>query len=181
MLCERCNEREATIHYTELVNGVRSEHHICSECASKLMPAEYGSMFGADMPFARFLTGLFAAGRSETDEADDSMAHIVCPKCGMNFEEFTRVGKFGCAECYNVFGPLIDDNIRKIHGSNVHTGKRYDGAVQADEEEQPGKEQINTEEEIRLLQAKLKEAVELENYEDAALLRDRIRELRNLD
>lgn len=58
MLCERCNEREATIHYTELVNGVRSEHHICSECASKLMPAEYGSMFGADMPFAKFLTGL---------------------------------------------------------------------------------------------------------------------------
>ena len=103
MLCERCNEREATIHYTELVNGVRSEHHICSECASKLMPAEYGSMFRADMPFAKFLTGLFAAGRADAGTADDPMAHIVCPKCGMNFEEFTRVGKFGCAECYNVF------------------------------------------------------------------------------
>ena len=75
MLCERCNEKEATIHYTELVNGVRSEHHICSECASKLMPAEYGSMFGADMPFAKFLTGLFAAGRADAGTADDTMAH----------------------------------------------------------------------------------------------------------
>ncbi|MDD6797149.1 MAG: UvrB/UvrC motif-containing protein [Clostridia bacterium] len=181
MLCENCNENEATIHYTEVINGVKNEHHLCSECASKLDLAYYGNMFGTELPFAKLLTGLFAAGKAAAGTEENPMAHIICPQCGMNFEEFTRVGKFGCAECYNVFGPLIDDNIRKIQGSSEHMGKKYANAKkeEVDLPDVMQKEKFSDKhEEIALLQAKLKEAVELENYEDAASLRDRIRSLK---
>lgn len=181
MLCENCNENEATIHYTEVINGVKNEHHICSECASKLDLGYYGNMLGAELPFAKLLTGLFAAGRAAAGSGESPMAHIICPQCGMNFEEFTRVGKFGCAECYNVFGPLIDDNIRKIQGSSEHMGKKYANVKKEDVDLSDVIEseiKFDGHEEIELLQAKLKEAIELENYEDAANLRDRIRELK---
>lgn len=180
MLCENCNENEATIHYTEVINGVKSEHHICGECAAKLDLGGYGAMFGGELPFARLLTGLFAAGRASGSE-ENPMAHIICPQCGMNYEEFTKVGKFGCAECYSVFGPLIDDSIRKIQGSSEHRGKKYADANRrdADLEDAPqGTDVLSDEEEIKLLQAKLKAAIEIEDYEEAADLRDRIKSLK---
>lgn len=181
MLCERCNENEATIHYTEVVNGTRSEHHLCSECAAKLDLSYYGNMFGSDMPFAKLLTGLFSAARPAAGTEDDPMTRIICPQCGMNFEEFTRIGKFGCAECYNVFGPLIDDNIKKIHGSSEHIGKKYSdtagGCTDIDNRQSRCGSELDRQEEIELLKAKLKESIALENYEDAAKLRDKIREL----
>lgn len=180
MLCEKCQENEATIHYTELVNGVRAEHHLCSACAQTLDLSGYANVLNSDFPFARLLTGLFAAGRASSLAAENPMAHVVCPKCGMNYEEFTHVGKFGCSECYNVFGPLIDENMKKIHGNNVHTGKKYHVNPEGEAENAAQKTSIpkmSKEEELLLLQAKLKEAIELENYEDAAHLRDTIKAL----
>lgn len=179
MLCENCNENEATIHYTEIINGVKSEHHICSECAAKLDFGGYGSMLGGQLPFARLLTGLFSAGRASGTE-ENPMAHIICPQCGMSYEEFTKIGKFGCAECYNVFGPLIDDSIKKIQGSSEHRGKEYKAAdsAEADLEEAKPDEKLNDEQEIERLQARLKAAIAIEDYESAADLRDRIKGLK---
>lgn len=125
MLCENCKENEATIHYTEIINGVKTEHHLCSECASKLDLTEYASVLDSDFPFVKLLTGLLASNGMLGEEVDTPMMHVRCPQCGMNFQEFTQVGKFGCAECYDVFGPLIEDNMKKIHGSVEHTGKVY--------------------------------------------------------
>ena len=80
MLCENCHQNEASIHYTEIINGVKKEHHICMDCARRL---NFAGM-SASRP-VRSLTN------------------------GMTFDEFTMVGKFGCAECYGVFGPLIEE------------------------------------------------------------------------
>ena len=66
----------------------------------------------ADFPFARLLTGLLAASNRSTQEQDNPMMDVKCPKCGMKYQEFIRIGKFGCADCYDVFGPLIEDNIK---------------------------------------------------------------------
>lgn len=175
MICERCNHNEASIHFTEVINGARTEHHLCSECAKKM---ELG--YGGEFSFAKLLTGLFASARQASGDATSPMAHVVCPECGMNFEEFTQVGKFGCAECYGVFGPLIDDNMKKIHGSNTHMGKVYknddinEGLI--NKAEVP---KISIADEEKLLRAKLKEAIELEEYEDAAKIRDQIKALNN--
>ena len=80
-----------------------------------------------------------------------------------------RIGKFGCADCYDVFGPLIEDNIKKLHGSVEHKGKKSNKTAQH------GNDLLD---EIAVLNAKLKEAVELENFEDAAHYRDEIKKLK---
>ena len=109
MLCDNCNKNEASIHYTEVVNGVRSEH--------------------------QFLTGLLASSGLGSEDYDNPMSHVRCPKCDMSYQEFIQMGKFGCSECYDVFGPLLDDNLKKLHGSAEHKGKIYAKAVSDDIED----------------------------------------------
>lgn len=168
MLCENCNENEATFHYTEVVNGVMSQHHLCGECAAKMGLTGF-SEHSSDFPFAKLLTGLLAASNRGSQEQDNPMMHVKCPKCGMSYSEFIRVGKFGCADCYDVFGPLIEDNIKKLHGSVEHKGKK------SKEIKNPKHDILD---EIAVLNAKLKEAVELENFEEAAYYRDEIKKLK---
>ena len=169
MLCEKCNENEATFHYTEVVNGIMTQHHLCSECAAKMGLTGFAESPSADFPFARLLTGLLAASNRSTQEQDNPMMNVKCPKCGMKYQEFIRIGKFGCADCYDVFGPLIEDNIKTLHGSVEHKGKKSNKTAQH------GNDLLD---EIAVLNAKLKEAVELDNFEDAAHYRDEIKKLK---
>lgn len=172
MLCENCNQNEATIHYTEIMNGVMKEHHVCSECAKELDLGYYSDGLNSELPFAKLLTGLLASKMLLQQENDNPMTHIICPKCGMNYNEFTKAGKFGCAECYNVFGPLIEEHIKKLHGNTVHTGKSYKSP---DDRIEPT-EDFHTD--LEILDAKLKEAITFENYEEAAKIRDEMKEIK---
>ena len=173
MLCEICKKNQATIHYTEVVNGMRTEHHVCSRCAATLNLSGYGGLLENDFPFVKLLTGLLASNEGMTSSSDLTMQHIRCPQCDMSFAEFARVGKFGCAGCYDVFGPLIEENIKKIHGDIVHKGKKYKKKQQGFSENDINKK---LEDEILNLTMKQREAVEFENYELAAKYRDEIKE-----
>jgi len=172
MLCENCNKNDATIHYTEIVNGVMSEHHICGECAKELDLSYYSDGLSSELPFAKLLTGLLASKMLLQQESNNPMTHVICPKCGMNYDEFTKVGKFGCAECYNVFGPLIEEHMKKLHGNSVHTGKQYRKLDNVTEEID------DFHKDLEILNAKLKESIQLENYEEAAKFRDEIKEIK---
>lgn len=188
MLCENCHQNEASIHYTEIINGVKREHYLCMECARKLNFSGLGDMSDTEFPFVRLLTGLLSAGGGGKELEDSPMMHVCCPGCGMSFDEFTMVGKFGCAECYGVFAPLIEDNMKRIHGDSVHRGKKYKSgsgdmpvsgerndntlAIMKDENDDP----VET---LKELNRKLREAVEIENFEEAAKLRDKIRMLKS--
>lgn len=184
MLCDNCNENEATVHYTEIINGVKNEHHLCGDCAAKLGLTDYMSIPSSEFPFVKLLTGLLASSGLIGEEVDNPMLHVKCPQCGMNFQEFTQVGKFGCAECYDVFGPLIEDNMKKLQGSVEHKGKKYrteDTKQENVSAEAPGQKEDEAAgrlDRIALLNAKLHEAVALENYEDAAKYRDEIKALK---
>lgn len=183
MLCENCHQNEASIHYTEIINGAKREHYLCMECARKLNFSGLGDMSDTEFPFVRLLTGLLSAGGGGKELEDSPMMHVCCPGCGMSFDEFTMVGKFGCAECYGVFAPLIEDNMKRIHGDSVHRGKKYKSgsgdmpvsgerddntlAIMKDENDDPV-------EILKELNRKLREAVEIENFEEAAKLRDKI-------
>lgn len=112
MLCENCKEREATVHFTEIMNGRVQKHHLCKECAAQMEMMGYASN---EVPFVKLLTGMLAAGQTQ-EQGENPLQYVRCPKCGMTYEEFTRVGKFGCAECIDVFGPLIGDHMKKLHG-----------------------------------------------------------------
>lgn len=188
MLCENCHQNEASIHYTEIINGAKREHYLCMECARKLNFSGLGDMSDTEFPFVRLLTGLLSAGGGGKELEDSPMMHVCCPGCGMSFDEFTMVGKFGCAECYGVFAPLIEDNMKRIHGDSVHRGKKYKSgsgdmpvsgerndntlAIMKDENDDP----VET---LKELNRKLREAVEIENFEEAAKLRDKIRMLKS--
>lgn len=170
MLCEKCQEREATIFYTEIINGVKSEHSLCSECAKEMD-------FGEELPFGELLSGILGAYAAENEKREDTMEQVICPSCKMSYRDYIRQGVFGCEDCYNVFEPLIEGNIKKIQGNTVHTGKRprYNKNVEIKTEV---REEETLEEKLAVLQEKLKEALREEDYEEAARLRDESRALK---
>ena len=181
MLCERCKIREANIQYTEVINGVRTEHHFCAQCARELDFGQYSASFDGEFPLAKLLSGLL--GSEEPAQDTDRLQQIQCPSCGMTYEEFVENSCFGCADCYGVFDVLIHENIKKLQGSDSHKGKRplyqgLDAGAPKEEPPVPVFERDETEEAIRAWNRKLKEALKNEEYETAAVCRDKIRELK---
>lgn len=199
MLCERCKIREANIQYTEVINGVKTEHNYCAQCAKELDFGPYSAIFDGEFPLGKLLSGLLGIGE---DHKEEKMHQIVCPTCKTSYEEFIKNSRFGCPDCYGVFDLLISDNIKQLQGSDSHTGKhpRYrsaedgtqelvgtgagtrpageDGMPGGEKGYVPGRAEPNIEEQIRVLKARLQDALSREEYETAALCRDKIKELK---
>ena len=181
MLCERCRIREASIKYTEIINGVKNEHNLCSQCAREMDFTGYSAIFDGEFPLGKLLSGLLGID-DEEDQQEDKMAQVVCPTCGTSYEEFVGNSRFGCMDCYSVFDLLMSDNIKKLQGGDAHVGKqpRYQkihpvSQVLGEEEEKP--EKVSAKEQIEILRARLASAVSNEEYELAAQYRDQIKEL----
>lgn len=189
MLCEQCKKREATVKYVEVMNGVKTEHNLCGHCAARLDIGQFSAVFEGEFSLASLLSGLL--GIQDTEKKDGRLAGVVCPSCGTTYEDFVEASRFGCADCYSVFGPLLGENIRHLQGSEKHVGKRPGHILRAAvEREERGngetKERekrdlirsLTKEEQIRLLQTRLKDALRREDYKEAAVLRDEIRGLK---
>ena len=202
MLCEICGENEATFHYSEVVNGNKTEHHLCSECAAKTDISYYTNLLDGEGRLGQLLSGLL--GMPIGGEQDDPKTHVVCPGCHLSYGEFIKNSAFGCAECYNVFGPLLDESIKKIQGSVNHQGKKPyrlmksmrstnaenmseneasviaeagDGIADSTKQEKKPT-RASLEHEIAVADKRLKQAVLEEDFEEAARLRDHIKDLR---
>lgn len=189
MLCERCKIREANIQYTEVINGVRTEHNFCAQCARELDFGPYSAIFDSDFPLGKLLSGLLGVGESQEHQKTHQ---VICPTCGTSYEEFIKNSRFGCADCYGVFDILISDNIKQLQGNDTHKGKRPRYHLKEEESRfsvgtmtdgtDPGepdeRNRVQPEEQLRILEAKLKEAIAQEEYEAAASYRDQIRSLR---
>jgi protein arginine kinase activator len=160
MLCENCGQRPAIIHVTKLQDGVTTEKHLCAECAS-----EQGGLEFALHPFqvSGMLSGFLAHIHGTTVQEED----LRCGTCGMMYSEFASSGRFGCGACYEAFGPRLLPLLRRVHGSVEHKGKiplrRGSEFAKAHEKD--------------TLKQQLEDAVKREAYEEAAALRDRIKEL----
>ncbi len=184
MLCEKCKIREANIQVVEVVNGVKSEHFFCAQCASEMDFTVTGPGLNGEMPLAKLLSNLLS--QTMKSEQKEKCTNVVCPTCGMTYEQFIRDSKFGCADCYKVFDLLIGDNIKQLQGNGQHHGKRpkymSDDIPQQVREELeasmtenvPDSEYIDK---LLDLRKKLRDAIEAEEYEDAARLRDEIKEV----
>lgn len=181
MLCERCKIREANIQYTEVIGGVKKEHHFCSQCAKELDFGPYSAIFDGEFPLGRLLSGLLGIGE---EQEKSSTSQVVCPTCGVSYDEFVKDSRFGCPDCYGVFDLLMSDNIKQLQGSEKHRGKqpknRQEEAARQTEislevPEQGVHPEENAAEQIRILEAKLKDAIRREAYESAAEYRDEIR------
>lgn len=165
MLCQKCGKHEATTHIKQVVNGEFTELYLCSDCASK---SGYGNMF-SDFGF-NDVSNFFSSFFSQPKYALGSKDVERCPKCGTSFREIVKSGKIGCADCYTKFYDLLMPSIQRIHGKTQHNGKKIESVQNEVKEE-------TAEEKIAKLKDKLQSAIEKQEFEEAAKIRDEIIEL----
>jgi protein arginine kinase activator len=144
------------------VNGNKVEMYLCEQCAKEKGQFSFGSPFG----FNDFFPAIMELNQGPSYSAVKSNVQ-VCEKCGMSYEEFQRVGKLGCSNCYTLFGELLKPLLKRLHGNTQHSGKVPENVSR----------NINTSKEIEALQELLNKAVQREEYEKAAEIRDKIRAL----
>ncbi len=171
MKCENCRQNDATIHLTEIVQNVKSEYHLCEKCARRAGINSRFSNFSLSVPdMLSFL---------DLDEVGDAVDNMACTNCGLTFFEYKRAGKLGCAHCYNCLKTSLGPIIRNYHGNDRHVGKVPSNYTVANCWPDAFPENKNREREKGLaeLRSMLQSAIADERYEDAAVLRDRIREM----
>ncbi len=159
MICEQCGKNLATTHIRTVVGGVMKEQHLCDFCAEKAGVAKLHSSSLADMLISMF--------------ADISPAKLEentrrCPVCGSTFSDIAKTGKAGCSECYKTFYNELLPYLKRVHGSIMHTGKVPNSAPLATVPE------AETTESLRI---ELNRLVAEEKYEEAAVIRDKIKKL----
>ena len=150
MLCEKCGKRNATVMYTQIVNGKKSSLNIFSQCAA------------VESLFDNFGSLLSFGTRHDTERT-------VCPLCGMTLAEFTHKGRMGCGKCYDTFRHQAKTMLQKIHGTSVHTEEK--AQAEPSQVDIPEKEKS----ELEILREKLSRAIAEEKYEEAAVIRDEIK------
>lgn len=173
MLCDKCKKNEAHIYYTEIINGEKTEQHLCEECAAEYTSFQMGTpILNQELTLGSLLSTILGNYGSTVPEKGNAQKELHCDNCGMTYSEFMKIGRFGCEKCYESFQSILDNSIRSIQGADIHTGKK------------PKKYETRTEKiikelsEIDKLTIKLQDAVEKEEFEEAARLRDRIRLLK---
>lgn len=167
MECQECHMRPATLHFTKIINGQKTEIHICEHCAK-----EKGDFHPGSNSFSihHLLSGLlgFENPMEETQESPFQTEDLQCSGCGMTYSQFVKKGKFGCAHCYETFQSKLDPIFRRVHGGNTtHKGKipkRIGSDIQARRA-------------LDELKRKLHRLIENEEFEQAAEVRDKIRAL----
>ncbi len=154
MKCQMCDS-PATVHLTEISGGIKKELHLCQGCAAKqgVATAQYQEGLSA------MLAGIANTLSHAADEKEP-----ICPHCGMSPNDFRSHGKLGCAEDYSVFSKELMPLIDNLHAGRPHKGKRPARATAI----------MDRSEELNALKAELKAAISRDDFERAAVLRDRI-------
>ena len=158
MKCEQCGSLDAVVHLTQIVNNEMSTHHLCHKCA-----AEKG-LQGSEDPSSNHLLALIDKVSSGLPDASH-MEATQCGFCDLTFGEFRKTTRLGCPQCYEAFGSQLPQLLRRIHGSDSHTGKIY---------LPPDPSASEMEKRLEGLRRKLERAVQVEDFERAADLRDEI-------
>jgi len=162
MLCDSCRERDAVVHLTTIENNAVHQLHLCERCAAeKGVEGESALM---KTPVGSFLASMGKGLDLPTGEASGETS-LKCPVCGATLDDFRESGRVGCAACYKTFEAPLRDLLRRLHGSSRHFGERYT----------PAKDGVAPPISARELREQLRKAVEAENFELAADLRDRLR------
>lgn len=161
VMCKECGIRPSKIHYTEIVNNQMITTDLCLECAeARGIDVHKSGSYGL---------GDLVAGLIDTtaQSPSEKMGLVQCPRCGFDYSDFKKVGRLGCPECYAAFEAQLLPLVRQLHGSTQHDGKSP---------KQLGPKAI-IRQELMDLKERLSQAIEKEEYEEAARIRDRIKKL----
>jgi len=173
MQCNECEKNKATIHVTKITNGVKEETYLCEECAKKQQVLLNMNIFKDNKSPKENLFSLknFLAGMLDEKITEEHLkTQDVCDVCGTTFYEFRKTGKLGCGNCLSVFRNSLIPAIKNIQGFEAHAGKIPKRAE--------GKHKLEID--IELLKKELKSKIEQEEFEDAANIRDQIKEMERI-
>ena len=158
MLCDVCHKNNATVHLTEIINDKVVEMHICQICAQVK-----ADELNKHLNISGFLGGL----ADMVGDLPQERRILKCPSCGFSYGDFKKKGRLGCGKCYETFRGLLLPLLKKIHSATTHTGKTPTSL------DKKATSQLKVAE----LHQRLRRAIQLEEYEEAAKLRDQIKEL----
>ena len=164
MLCQICGKNPASVHFTEIHDNKMSEIHVCERCAEEKgmhTPPQQHKFEIADI--------LADMVDKMTPTEEERIGHVQCPRCGLLYSSFKETGRLGCSECYTAFQFQMRPLLRRIHGDTRHRGKSptHGGTGTSSSGAR----------EMQRLHDDLQRAVEREEFEKAAGIRDEIRRL----
>jgi protein arginine kinase activator len=159
MLCSICKEREATVHLTQITGDKMQKVDLCEECSKTK-----GINDPAGFNLADLLLGL---GASQELEQAGGGVEIKCSRCGFTQADFKKAGRLGCPECYKTFAEGLEGLLKSMHKGTRHVGKVPESLRQ----------NRDLSDRLKALQKKLAKAIEDENFEQAAHLRDEIKQM----
>ncbi len=169
MKCQRCSDKDATVHLKEVSGGELREIHLCESCANEKgfhLVIEHNKLSIASQ-FIWMAENLYP-------ESSGKVGAVQCSGCGMRYSQFSRAGRVGCEACYDAFQPQLQKILVRVHGATRHKGRTPgslgDAATAVETAAPPGPR-------ISDLREKLRRAIQNEEYESAATIRDQIREL----
>ena len=148
------------MHLTEIVNGQMKKIDLCEKCAK-----EKGVTDPQGFALADLLLGLGASS-----EMDSAGPELECSTCGFTQVDFKKTGRLGCSTCYTVFSEPLEGMLKQMHKGTQHIGK-VPKALRAQLDITKQQDQLNEQ---------LQKAIEMENYEEAARLRDHLKELESV-
>jgi protein arginine kinase activator len=160
MLCDSCRERDAVVNLTRVVNNNVVMLHLCEQCA-----ADQGVETTVSTP-KHPLGDLLQTAQLQVAAAGTDGNR--CTFCGTTMADFRSTGRWGCSQCYTTFEQGMRDLLRRVHGSSRHLGRAYRA---------PQGEELERSAVLGELKDRLRRAIENEQFELAADLRDRIRVL----
>jgi len=159
MLCEKCKKNAATVHMQQFIGGMKKEIHLCQECSFQMdMPISIENIFQGFLTSLQSMTATMSAKNPPV---------APCSRCGMTGEQFKSGGKLGCEACYQAFAKEIEALFKNVQSATRHEGK-FPRRMGVD---------LRVRREADSLRLQLKKAVDDENYEEAARLRDQLRSI----
>ena len=162
MQCSICKEKPATVHLTQIVGEKMQKLDLCEECAKAKGvndPTSFGLLADVDL--------VLGLGASQQIEQAAGGLQLKCPRCGFTQADFKKSGRLGCPECYRTFAEGLGGLLKTMHKGTRHTGKAPESLRQSREQS----------DRLKTLQKKLDKAIETEDFEQAAVLRDEIKRM----
>lgn len=160
VLCSDCKKRPACVHITQIINNQKTEKNLCEECAKSI--GEVSFSFDNQFHVHDFLKGMFS---QVFFAGTQSQGEVTCQECNMTYSDFNHNGKVGCSACYTAFDDQLEPLLKRIHGASRHTGKlpKRSGGM------------LKVKQQIKSMRQQLEQYVINEEYEQAAIMRDKIR------